>query len=57
MVLLIGFSRMYLGVHYFSDVVGGFASGGIWLSTLITASEYKHATTLRRRSKMGTVEN
>src|SRR5919107_3892010 len=52
LVLLIGFSRMYLGVHYFSDVVAGFASGGIWLSTLITASE-----TLRRRSKMGTVEN
>jgi membrane-associated phospholipid phosphatase len=33
-VLLIGFSRMYLGVHYFNDVVAGFASGGIWLSTL-----------------------
>ena len=52
LVLLIGFSRMYLGVHYFSDVVAGFASGGIWLSTLITASEI-----LRRRSKVRTVEN
>jgi membrane-associated phospholipid phosphatase len=51
LVLLIGFSRMYLGVHYFSDVVASFASGGIWLSALITGSE-----TLRRRSKMGTVE-
>jgi undecaprenyl-diphosphatase len=52
LVLLIGFGRMYLGVHYFSDVVAGFASGGIWLSALITGSE-----TLRRRSKMGTVED
>jgi membrane-associated phospholipid phosphatase len=52
LVLLIGFSRMYLGVHYFSDVVAGFASGGIWLSALITGSEI-----LRRRSKTGTVEN
>src|SRR5215207_7784336 len=52
LVLLIGFSRMYLGVHYLSDVIGGFASGGIWLSTLITGSE-----TLRRRSKMGALEN
>jgi membrane protein DedA with SNARE-associated domain/membrane-associated phospholipid phosphatase len=52
LVLLIGFSRMYLGVHYFSDVVAGFASGGIWLSTLITGAE-----TLRRHSKIGTVEN
>jgi membrane protein DedA with SNARE-associated domain/membrane-associated phospholipid phosphatase len=52
LVLLIGFSRIYLGVHYLSDVVAGFASGGIWLSALITGSE-----TLRRRRKMETVEN
>jgi undecaprenyl-diphosphatase len=39
LVLLIGFSRVYLGVHYFSDVVGGFAAGGVWLSTCITAME------------------
>ena len=38
-VLLIGFSRIYLGVHYFSDVVAGFAAGGVWLSTCITAME------------------
>jgi len=31
-VLLIGFGRLYLGGHYFSDVVGGFAAGGDWLS-------------------------
>ena len=40
LVLLIGFSRMYLGVHYFSDVVAGFAAGGVWLSTCITAMEF-----------------
>ena len=39
LVLLIGFSRLYLGVHYFSDVVAGFAAGGVWLSTCITAME------------------
>jgi membrane-associated phospholipid phosphatase len=38
-VLLIGFSRMYLGVHYFSDVVAGYAAGGVWLSALITGAE------------------
>ncbi len=44
LVLLIGFSRMYLGVHYVSDVVAGYAAGGVWLSALITGME-----TLRRR--------
>ena len=44
LVILIGISRMYLGVHYFSDVVAGFAVGGLWLSTLITGME-----TIRRR--------
>ncbi|CAN5714859.1 hypothetical protein BH24ACT21_BH24ACT21_06810 [soil metagenome] len=46
LVLLIGFSRMYLGVHYFSDVAAGFAAGGVWLSACITGME-----TIRRRGK------
>jgi membrane-associated phospholipid phosphatase len=40
LVLLIGFSRMYLGVHYPSDVVAGFAAGGVWLSSCIMAMEF-----------------
>lgn len=39
LVVLIGFSRMYLGVHYFSDVVAGYAAGGVWLSALISGTE------------------
>ena len=51
LVLLIGFSRVYFAVHYFSDVVGGFASAGVWLSVLITGS-----ATIRRRSKAYSAE-
>ena len=31
-ILLIGFSRIYLRLHYFSDVIAGFSVGIIWLS-------------------------
>jgi membrane protein DedA with SNARE-associated domain/membrane-associated phospholipid phosphatase len=50
LVLLIGFSRMYLGVHYLSDVVAGYAAGGVWLCTLITGSELM-AQRVKQRSE------
>jgi undecaprenyl-diphosphatase len=39
LVLLIGLSRMYLGVHYFSDVIAGYAAGAVWLAACITGLE------------------
>jgi membrane protein DedA with SNARE-associated domain/membrane-associated phospholipid phosphatase len=35
-VIAIGISRLYLGVHYFSDVVAGYAVGILWLSVCIS---------------------
>lgn len=32
LILLIGFSRLYLSVHYVSDVIGGYAAGVAWLA-------------------------
>jgi len=39
LILLIGASRMYLGVHYFSDIVAGYIAGVAWLATCITGTE------------------
>lgn len=44
MVALVGLSRMYLGVHYLSDVMAAFAEGCGWLAVCITG-----CSTLRRR--------
>lgn len=40
-ILAIGLSRLYLGVHYFSDVLGGYIIGSIWLMLAISILEYK----------------
>ncbi len=36
LVLAIGLSRLYLAVHYLSDVVAGYAAGLVWLAACIT---------------------
>ena len=47
LILLIGFSRIYLSVHYASDVVGGFLVGGFWLMAGITLAEWRRAHSKR----------
>lgn len=42
LILLIGFSRIYLGVHFPSDVLGGWALGLTWISSrLMFSNKFK----------------
>ncbi|NKI23475.1 phosphatase PAP2 family protein [Paenibacillus dendritiformis] len=40
LVLAIGLSRIYLGVHYATDVIAGFCAGGVWLIACICALQW-----------------
>lgn len=40
LIILIGFSRLYLGVHFLSDVAAGFLLGLLWLIIGISISEF-----------------
>jgi undecaprenyl-diphosphatase len=35
LITAIGLSRIYLGVHYPTDVIAGYTAGAVWVSTLI----------------------
>jgi membrane-associated phospholipid phosphatase len=48
LVLAIGFSRIYLGVHFFSDVIAGYAAATMWLAICVSGCEIARKSTRDR---------
>jgi undecaprenyl-diphosphatase len=48
MFLLVGLSRIYLGVHYTTDVIAGFAAASIWILVV----RYVEVILARRRRRI-----
>jgi len=41
LIAAIGFSRIYLGVHYPSDVIAGYLAAALWVTTLLVLDRWR----------------
>jgi len=48
LIALIGFSRIYLGVHYPTDVIGGYTAALIWVGAVTIGDRWHRSRTERK---------
>lgn len=48
LIILIGLTRLYLGVHWLTDVIGGYVAGTVWLFLCISSLEAAKTYRLNR---------
>jgi undecaprenyl-diphosphatase len=53
LVAAIGVSRIYLGVHYPSDVIAGYLAAAVWVSALLAADRVHKRKRLHAKAKNG----
>jgi membrane-associated phospholipid phosphatase len=48
LIIAIGLSRIYLGVHYPSDVIAGYLAAAVWVGTIIVLDHVRKVRSSRR---------
>jgi undecaprenyl-diphosphatase len=53
LIFAIGFSRIYLGVHYPTDVIAGYLAAALWVSTMLAVDRIRKKAVVQINNRRG----